>query len=163
MRNKKMKWMIGLVTVFLLLTMSMTVALFDGEVVCSYGEAECSDGIDNDERGDGIDFAGACQVDEIVFSCPQNLVTSEMCKDYCLEKYGAGTYVKGDPQCRSPLDVDESTDPQCSNGIDDDGDGLVDYPYDTDCISPRGVEKEARYLAPGNEKSLWSKFLNLFN
>ena len=26
--------------------------------------------------------------------------------------------------------------PECMNGLDDDGDGLVDWPYDSDCSSP---------------------------
>ena len=37
-------------------------------------------------------------------------------------------------------------DPQCSNGIDDDNDGDVDYPDDTDCASAAGV---AEFPLPG--------------
>jgi hypothetical protein len=32
-------------------------------------------------------------------------------------------------------DID-TTVPECMNGLDDDNDGLVDWPYDSDCLSP---------------------------
>jgi hypothetical protein len=38
----------------------------------------------------------------------------------------------------------EPTPPACSNGIDDDGDGFVDYPADVGCASPTSTTESPR-------------------
>jgi hypothetical protein len=80
--------------------------------------AECSDGIDND--GDGL-------IDYEVVCTPH----ADPNADH------GGCYIVGDPGCSSPYDDDESdVAPECSDGIDNDGDGLYDYPEDPGCDDP---------------------------
>src|SRR3984885_9419631 len=45
---------------------------------------------------------------------------------------------KSTPMCGSGIDPDspQCNLPQCSDGIDNDGDGLIDYPNDPGCTSP---------------------------
>ncbi|MDD5751432.1 MAG: DUF11 domain-containing protein, partial [Candidatus Peribacteraceae bacterium] len=45
------------------------------------------------------------------------------------------TPVPADPDCTGPNDDSEASTAQCSDGIDNDGDGLVDYPSDPGCSS----------------------------
>lgn len=107
---------------------------------CVSGETECSDGVDND--GDGTsDYLGICT---ILLDAPpadfpdcnacDSFEEGTLCGDYCIspERYGNacnalwGTYTQGDSDCVSPLDTSES-EPECSDGVDNDGDGTFDY------------------------------------
>ncbi|MFH1358597.1 MAG: hypothetical protein ABIH37_01785 [archaeon] len=76
--------------------------------VCSDGACipipQCNDGIDNDDPEDTL-------------------------YDYC----DGSNPTTCDPGCSSPDDDDETDLPQCSNGEDDDGDTLIDYPDDPGC------------------------------
>ena len=40
----------------------------------------------------------------------------------------------------TPTPTATPPEPECSNGLDDDGDGLTDFPLDPDCLSPGGEE-----------------------
>lgn len=81
---------------------------------CKEGEAQCSDGVDND--GDGsVDFVDA-DADGVADN-------------------------GSDPECRSPLDTDEGSNPACADGVDNNGDGLIDYPRDTGCSSPEDLSE----------------------
>lgn len=93
--------------------------------------AACQDGIDNDRDG-SIDYSASCSESEI-------------------KKKG---YCSGDPGCSSPTDNDEKapawTFPQCDDGIDNDGDGRVDYrpgglwsAGDLECSSPSDDNERA--------------------
>jgi hypothetical protein len=109
-----------------------------------YDQTTCSDGLDNNFDGK-YDAIGSCQVeyDGIVkdFACVRaGLKTSEDCKAACetvipalIERtYGytvPATYIEGDELCTS-LEDNKEVAPQCSDGIDNDGDyltGGVDY------------------------------------
>ncbi|MEZ4434005.1 MAG: hypothetical protein R3F65_16485 [bacterium] len=49
-----------------------------------------------------------------------------------------------DPGCAEfddPDELDPETPPVCSNGLDDDGDGFVDYPSDIECLTA-GYDRE---------------------
>ena len=56
-----------------------------------------------------------------------------------------------DPGCLTPTDLAESPNPQCSDGLDIDGDGTVDYPEDEACA--HGVSSEIEGLRGRNEAS----------
>ncbi len=40
-----------------------------------------------------------------------------------------------DPGCSNPDDPNEGDDPACADRIDNDADGLVDFPFDPGCSS----------------------------
>jgi hypothetical protein len=155
----------------------------EGECVaiCNIGETTCSDGIDND--GDnGYDYFGVCSEDEgatIVQCDPLVAGNRDECQRYCEDTFGVGTYLNPDYECRSPLDNDEGSDPQCSNNLDDDGDGFCDvdgccsekeinskseceatavatwYEQDPKCQTPHQEnEALAALFAPGKDKGL---------
>ena len=134
---------------------------------CGLGETECSDGIDND--GDGTADYINCVVDDVTHFCNFIIVDEEFgivrCKsdlgDVTCDLYD-GSFTYSDLECRSPYDTDESSDPKCADGIDNDNDGKTDYPYDLDCTSPeRNNEDFSLYSAP--EYSLWDWIKGLFN
>jgi len=54
-----------------------------------------------------------------------------------LDNDGDGQIDMADVGCSSSLDNSEQNEgnTQCSDGIDNDGDGLVDYPNDTGCVN----------------------------
>lgn len=122
---------------------------------CSIGETECSDGIDND--GDGAyDYWGACFTDSTdteANDCSAYDFASE-CEDSCRDFI----YYDVDTECRSPLDNDESADPRCADGIDNDGDTYVDYPDDSNCLSPEwDLEEGFRLGAPEEERGFFER------
>jgi len=89
-----------------------------GDPACDAGlgaespDPVCADGIDND--GDGrADFAGVDLNNDSVYDLPGE--------------------IPPDPGCLTAVDLFESTKPQCSDGIDNDGDGTTDYPADAAC------------------------------
>ena len=68
---------------------------------CTIGEAECSDGIDND--GDGlIDYWGACYDGNTLYDCTDQLSAAD-CEIAC----GDLPYTGADENCVSPLDSSE--------------------------------------------------------
>jgi len=138
---------------------------------CVNGETECSDGVDND--GDGAyDYGGSCTINSVVYPCSALPDGSGGTVDYSgvdgsLEECEAvctpeNTFISGDQECRSPLDTDETTDPVCANGVDDDSDGTTDFPFDEDCAEPHS-ESEAEgaagapAFAPEEEKGFFAK------
>ena len=97
-----------------------------GNGVIDSGES-CDDGVDNGSYG----FCNATCDD--VLECGDDIINGpESCDD--------GNTANGDG-CSSTCLVEGNGDPiiQCSNGSDDDGDGLIDFPADPDCISPFGL------------------------
>lgn len=79
--------------IILVLLVSFTYAGY-----CTIGEAECSDG-ENNDGDDGIDYFGYCSdLDCSYFK------SAEECKNSC-----TGTYTEADSDCYSPLDTDESS------------------------------------------------------
>ena len=124
---------------------------------CTIGETECSDGEDND--GDGsYDYWGACftaSTDTTAEDC-SFVTTATECDDACSAEL---IYESFDPDCRSPLDNDESGDPECADGVDNDGDTYVDYPDDSNCLSPEwDLEEGFKLGAP--EVSFWQRLLD---
>lgn len=72
----------------------------------------CGDGIDND--GDGrTDYLGIDANNDGLFDLPGESPP--------------------DPGCLTATDLAESPEPQCADGIDNDGDGTTDYPEDVAC------------------------------
>ncbi len=143
----------------------------EGDYVCDIGEAECSDGLDND--GDSlIDFTGACHDMGLFMNCAElGYNTVVECQAYCADgnnmpSGGPGVYTGPDPECRSPLDTDESSDPECADGGDNDGNGDIDFPNDPDCTAPED-DSESGGVAPAPEVSqnafvsLWNWFTSL--
>ena len=99
-----------------------------GNGVIDSGES-CDDG--NTANGDGC--SSTCQQEFFNNICGNGVgEPGEQCDD--------GNTANGDG-CSSTCLVEGNGDPiiQCSNGIDDDGDGLIDFPADPDCISPFGL------------------------
>ncbi len=107
--------------------------------------------------------------------CPSSYVCDTgSCVMYCVEGVVACSdgvdndgdekvdYDGGDVECRSPLDTDESADPQCADGIDNDGDNNIDYPADTTCKSPEQSSEElfATSSAPEIEENFFAKLWN---
>ena len=96
------------------------------------GPSQCNDGIDND--GDGLtDFplSPGC-------TNPFDTIEGPDCSDLDFDNDRDGTADAADPGCESPADWNElsnATTRACSDGIDNDGDGLTDYPADTGCMS----------------------------
>jgi len=75
----------------------------------------------------------------------------------------------GDPECRSLLDTDESSDPACADGVSNEqagtfaDDSLIDFPNDPGCDSPEDdSEKKVResLSAPETEKGFFAKLLD---
>ena len=139
---------------------------------CALGETECSDGIDNDSDGtaDYEEINPYCLIDDVIYSCdPASYVGPFGSSSTCYIEYNGipstciGTLVyETDLECRSPYDTDESSDPKCADGIDNDGDEWVDYPFDSDCENPESdLEGSSFYAAP--EYSLWDWIKSLFN
>ena len=93
-----------------------------GNGVIDSGES-CDDG--NTANGDGC--SSTCQQEFFNNICGNGVgEPGEQCDD--------GNTANGDG-CSSTCLVEGNGDPiiQCSNGIDDDGDGLIDFPEDTGC------------------------------
>lgn len=55
-----------------------------------------------------------------------------------------------DPDCISAADLTEQT--ERPNGLDDDGDGLTDFPFDSGCTSPAGPNETTPVSAPTFEE-----------
>ncbi len=96
--------------------------------------AQCQDGIDNDQDG-ATDFPND-------FSCTSPTDNDETnqkaaCQDG-LDNDGDGLRdFPSDPGCVNAQDNDEFNQlPQCSDGIDNDQDGATDFPNDFSCTSP---------------------------
>jgi hypothetical protein len=49
---------------------------------------------------------------------------------------------------------------ECSNGVDDDGDGLVDFPDDDGCRGPRDRFEERR---PRGAPSRWERSASMWH
>jgi|SRR3989344_2922145 len=135
---------------------------------CINGETECSDGIDNDSDGT-IDYYSTCIYRDVTFYCNSIIVDEEFEIVRCKSDLGDVTcslddesFSYGDSECRSQYDTDESSDPNCADDEDNDNDGLVDYPFDSDCENPESdLEGSSVYAAP--EYSLWDWIISLFN
>lgn len=125
---------------------------------CTIGETECSDGIDNE--GDGsYDYWGAC------FIGPEGAATLLDCSAFdfafeCENSCRDYTYESADSDCRSPLDNDESGNPGCADGIDNDGDTFVDYPDDSNCLSPEWDLEAGFSLGAPEEVNFWQRLLD---
>ena len=133
----------------------LTIEAIDGGVI---GFTECDDLIDNDpeyveahsyagvtedENGntiDGIDAYGVCVIDGERQRCTSlstfdessstNIATlRSACGKACI--MAGGDYIKYDPQCAYPSRDQEIN--VCSDGRDNDEDGLTDYPNDPGC------------------------------
>jgi len=134
---------------------------------CGLGETECSDGIDNDDDG-LVDYSN-CIFEDVTYFCNSIIVDEEFgivrCKSDSMDvtcSLADGSFSYGDLECRSPYDTDESSNPQCADGIDNDSDGNLDYPFDSDCENPESsFEGFLGYAAP--EYSLWDWIKSLFN
>lgn len=107
-----------------------------GDPACDAGlgaespDPVCADGIDND--GDGrADFAGVDLNNDALYDRPGE--------------------IPPDPGCLTATDLAESTKPQCSDGIDNDGDGTTDYPGDAACA--HGASSDIEGLRGRNEGS----------
>jgi len=93
-------------------------------------QQECNDGLDND--GDGlIDFpyeTGCSSASDDSETANCNNGEDDDCD---------GTTDAGDPGCANPNDLNEGPGVTlaCSDGIDNDGDGFIDFPNDPGCIS----------------------------
>ena len=102
---------------------------------CDVGEAECSDGLDNDGNG-YYDYEGACTLnDGSVESCSSDLFSGlggdDTCQSYCDNQLLG--FIEADSGCTSVDDSLESSDycsygeAECSDGLDNDGNGVADY------------------------------------
>ncbi len=145
---------------------------------CTEGNAECSDGVDNDGNSDA-DYYGVCilegsdasdvtyyvcgcynevngvftqygsyndltcETDETYGCATEGNFVPDPCEPIEGVDYILGTYYPPDTECRSPLDTDEESDPECADGDDNDGNGDTDYPEDTDCASPESTSETA--------------------
>jgi len=93
----------------------------------SGSKPQCSDGIDND-NDQKIDYPADT-------GCFSLIDDSEICGQHsecsivCLQVIGADT-----PRCSSTGNCYCGSKQQCSDGVDNDGDGLIDYPADTGCF-----------------------------
>jgi hypothetical protein len=145
------------------------VCVFEAEeVYCAIGVAECSDGVDND-NDDLVDYLGGCDTDNdgiAGLNCVNEGITEPSeCKEYCISD--DRDYIEPDPQCRSPLDTDETSDPQCADGINNDHekDG-IDYPNDPNCDSPEDNTESATgsmgapSLAPEGKQNIFVRFVD---
>lgn len=83
-----------------------------------------------DDNGDGTQ--GMKFIPASVSISVSNLVTG------CDDSFnGAFSYTPSDTSCRGDTaPTPPVTQPQCSDGIDNDGDGLVDFPNDPQCTDP---------------------------
>ena len=181
-------WIVSLMSVLLLVVTLVSAAgeecetnadCGDGEVCfdnvcdvfCGVGKAECSDGRDND--GDNaLDYWGICVTSDcsayvsLVECIGESAYESLDCSSYktateceaaCAD--ASGSYILADEACRSPLDYDESLNPPCADGIDNDKDGVTDYPWDSDCPSPESpLEYRGQTEAPIIEKGFFARF-----
>ena len=92
---------IGLILFMFIFLFSFTSAEY-----CSIGEAECSDGVDND--GDGFyDYFGTCDDPTSSVFC-SSLKTAAECASAC-ELISGAVYTEEDGDCISPLDIYEGT------------------------------------------------------
>ncbi|MBI5621355.1 DUF4215 domain-containing protein, partial [Candidatus Falkowbacteria bacterium] len=99
----------------------------------------CSDGIDND--GDGLtdypDDPGCLSPsDDDEYNTPEEIIS--LCGNNELddnEECDDGNTIDGDG-CSSSCQIESVLLAACSDGIDNDGDGLTDYPDDPGCLSP---------------------------
>jgi hypothetical protein len=132
------------------------------DAACAYvgvGPA-CSDGVDNDGDGkiDAGDDPGCTSAADV-----SERDASRVCDDGRDNDgdYGVDT---GDVGCaNNPVSTRE--DPACSNGLDDDGDGKIDWdgggfgPKDPQCIYPfTGIEKKKQSCGLGAELLLLLPF-----
>ena len=106
------------------------------------GPKQCNDGIDNDNDGliDLADSGCSSKFDNDEHSsglvCDNGIDEAndaDTLKDYQISG--------GDPGCMSPTDSDER-DGACDDLVDNDGDGLVDYPNDPECANYADREHE---------------------
>ena len=129
---------------------------------CTFGEAECSNGIDDD--GDGtIDYAGACYTDtdgDGVLDSSEEASLSACAYDIIDNDCGEciSRFTDQDFACRSPLDTDESSDPSCATSADDDGDGDGGmFPDDPDCSGPEDAESGSLSYVAEEEKGFFGR------
>ena len=106
------------------------------------GPKQCNDGIDNDYDGliDLADPGCSSKLDNdehsVTLVCDNGIDETndaDTLKDYQISG--------GDPGCMSPTDSDER-DGACDDLVDNDGDGLVDYPNDPECANYADREHE---------------------
>jgi len=94
----------------------------------------------------GISYAVVCEED------------SAQCSDGINNDGDSYADYPYDPECRSPLDNNESIDPECADGVDNDVDGYVDYPYDPECPDSEGAEVSLMAMAGEYEKGFFARF-----
>lgn len=96
---------------------------------------ECSDGIDNDGDG-GVDVSGASGGTVTGPECGEGILILEGPYNYSGNSPSGGYFswpsceaapLPPDADCSSGGDTNETHVPQCSDGIDNDGDGGVDF------------------------------------
>jgi large repetitive protein len=107
--------------------------------------AQCNDGIDNDGDGriDTLDYGCETSTDD------EELDPTRACNDGVdndgdgkadavpvdISSPPDGILEPIDPGCETPVDDDEYNPFMCNNLMDDDLDGLMDYPFDPGCAS----------------------------
>jgi large repetitive protein len=112
-------------------------------------QAECEDGIDNDEDGsiDDDDVGCASTQDR----SERNLSSIPQCNNGVDDDFDDKIDYPFDPGCSTRGDVNETdpaTVPACFNGLDDDGDGLADIPLDPGCTARGDNDETDLEIAP---------------
>lgn len=113
----------------------------DGDGVLDADDPGCRDAADRDE---GDDYAPDRCTDGVDNDLDGLIDAND--PDCATEGSGDGSGAASGGEGRALLSTAlpyELEPPTCSNGIDDDGDGLVDWPADTDCYGPSSG-REAR-------------------
>ncbi|MEK7529967.1 MAG: hypothetical protein AAB570_03525, partial [Patescibacteria group bacterium] len=118
-------------------------------------ETACNDGVDNDGDGD-YDYLGDCSDPHNSINCSE-YNTAEECSDACGLEVG-GIYTEADTGCTSVDDDSEDTEctdvlPSCADGVDNDGDGLIDIADTGDCDAWEDEEETGVVTAADTECS----------
>ena len=68
------------------------------------------------------------------------------------------TRLQAEDEGYNPIDPTSARKPQCANGLDDDGDGLIDYPADPGCAAPNDDTETGGSAAAGVSPILYYQF-----
>jgi hypothetical protein len=129
-------------------TASADPGIFKLGVESVRNQAECADGIDNDEDGSIDDDDPGCASTQD--RSERNLSSIPQCNNGVDDDFDDKIDYPFDPGCATRGDVNETDPvivPACFNGIDDDGDGLADIPLDPGCTA-RGDDDETDLEIP---------------